>query len=164
MPHKLISLTIYGSLLSYLIALVCWVSRQRGTAYRAAWSLGCVLLLLHAIAAFHFYHHWSHAHAVELTAEETLRITGTAFGNGIWFSYALILFWGIDVGLCWMPKLRDSKSRYWFSVLIHLYAFFILFNGTVIFEEGPVRWAGIVGTIWVVRMAWRFRKRRPVVA
>ena len=164
MSHPLISLTIYGSLLSYLIALVCWVSRQRGAVYRAAWSAGCILMLLHAIAAFHFYHHWSHAHAVELTAEETLRITGTAFGNGIWFSYALILFWAIDVGLCWVSKLRDSKLRAWFSVLVHLYAFFILFNGTVIFEEGPVRWAGIVGTIWVVRMAWRFRNRQPAVA
>ena len=157
MDHPLISLTIYVSLLSYLLALVCWVSRQRGRSYRILWTLGCVFMWAHAIAAFQFYHHWSHADAVELTAKETAEVLGTPMGNGIWFSYLLLIVWAIDVGLCWIHSLRDARARHWLTTLVQAYTFFILFNGTVIFEAGPVRWAGIIGTIWAARMAWRFR-------
>lgn len=111
----------------------------------------------HAIAAFHFYHHWSHAHAVELTAQETAAILGEPFGNGIWFSYLLLVLWAVDAGLCWVPRLDEVAVRQGVTAFVHVYVFFILFNGTVIFESGPVRWAGIIGTIWAARMAWRFR-------
>lgn len=157
MSQLAISLTIYGSLLSYLLALICWVSRQRGRPYCVLWTLGCVLLWCHALAAFQFYHNWSHASAVELTAEETLAVIGVPLGNGIWFSYLLLAIWAVDAALCWYPRSRLVSARRWFSCCVHLYAFFILFNGTVIFETGAVRWAGIIGTIWIARMAWRFR-------
>ena len=157
MSHPLISSTIYGSLLCYLVAVVCWVSKRRGESYRVLWSLGCLFMWGHALAAFHFYHHWSHANAVELTAKETEAVLGEPFGNGIWFSYALLVVWAIDAVLCWIPQFNDSRLRRLLSWSVHLYAFFILFNGTVIFESGPVRWGGIIGTIWAVRMAWRFR-------
>lgn len=157
MHHPTIHLTIYISLICYAIALVCWVSRRRGAHYRVFWTVACVSMWSHAIAAFHYYHNWSHQHAVELTAQRTLEVTGQPYGEGIWFSYALLVVWALDAALGWNPKVRNASWYPWLSTIIHLYAFFILFNGTVIFESGLVRWGGVVGTIWALRMAWRFR-------
>ena len=157
MTHPAIWITIYTSLISYLLALICWVSRRRGRFYRLFWTVGCVFMCGHAVAAFHFYHHWSHQHAVELTAKETAEVIGEPYGEGIWFSYLLLVIWAMDAMLCWIPRIQESRIRQWLSALVHLYVFFILFNGTVVFESGPVRWAGIIGTIWAIRMAWRFR-------
>lgn len=154
--HPLIPITIYGSLLCYVLAAGCWVSKQRGGGYRWLWTIGCGMMWAHAIAAFHFYHDWSHASAVELTAIETERVLGQPYGNGIWYSYGLLVLWAVDAALCW--KARQSSLHGWLTASVHAYAFFILFNGTVIFESGMVRWAGVVGTIWLIRMAWRFRK------
>ena len=161
--HPLIQISIYGSLACYVVAAGLWLSKLQGKAYRNLWSAGCLLMWAHAFAAFHFYHGWSHQHAVDLTAMETQRVMGVAYGRGIWASYGLLLLWAADVLLCWlMPtsKERSASWQRWFTMLVHAYAFFILFNGTVIFEEGIIRWAGIVGTIWLARMAWRFRATR----
>lgn len=156
--HFLTTNTIYLSLLSYLLALVCWVTKQRGKNYRLLWSAGCVLLWAHALCAFHFYHGWSHASAVADTADQTEAILGWRFGEGIWFSYLLLVVWLVDVVWIWRHASALSTRWHYASFAIHAYAFFILFNGTVVFETGAVRWAGLIGTIWVARMAWRFRR------
>lgn len=171
MGHLLTAATIHLSLLSYLLATVCWVTFRRGTAYRSLWTAGCVFLLTHAICAFHFYLGWSHSAAVSLTADQTNEMLGFQFGEGIWFSYLLLVVWTIDVVQIWRQPRPDPESHpdaklviqpTWYSRAVHAYAFFILFNGTVVFEDGLVRWGGIVGTIWLARMAWRFRKKSDV--
>lgn len=159
MGSNLVAISIYLSLLSYLLAVVCWVSGRRGTRYRWLWSAGCVFLWGHAFCAFHFYHHWSHADAVQLTAEQTQAVMGYAYGNGIWFSYLLLAIWLGDVVQLWLRR-GDASNPVWgyFSYGVHAYAFFILFNGTVVFEEGVVRWGGVIGTLWIARLAWRYRR------
>lgn len=161
MGHSLTVFAIYLSLLCYLLGVVCWVSGQRGRRYRILWTTGCVALLVHAAFAFHFYHGWSHADAVELTAEQTASIIGVRFGEGIWFSYLLMLIWAVDVSILWSSSAAETSGTGCFSQFVHGYAFFILFNGTVVFEDGWIRWAGIVGTLWIIRLSWRFRKRVP---
>lgn len=160
MGSTLIALTIYVSLLSYLLAVVCWVTCRRGPRYRIFWTVGCLFLWAHAFCAFHFYHGWSHAHAVQLTAKQTQEVMGYAYGDGIWFSYLLLVIWLVDVVQLWRAEPESGRSNVWlyFSYGVHAYAFFILFNGTVVFEEGLVRWGGMVGTLWVIRLAWRFRR------
>lgn len=180
MGHFLIVTTIYASLIAYLFAVLFWVSGRRSKGYRVLWTTGCVSLWAHAVFAFHFHHNWSHAHAVQLTAERTEAVIGYAYGDGIWFSYLLLLLWLIDVVQLWRISFPGNanesdvsqsnnsseshqsadRSSAWsyFSFALHAYAFFILFNGTVVFEEGAVRWAGIIGTFWIARMAWRFRR------
>ena len=158
MGHSLTVATIHLSLLSYLLAVACWVTGRRGTRYHWLWTAGCVLLWAHSFCAFHFYHNWSHAAALEDTARQTEAILDWRFGEGIWFSYALLVVWLIDVILISSPVDFAERRRNYFSSAVHAYAFFILFNGTVVFEEGVVRWAGIVGTIWVARLAWRYRR------
>jgi hypothetical protein len=156
MGHFLTSATIHGSLLAYVVAAACWVTGRRGPRYRVLWTLACFLLWTHAASAFHFYHHWSHASAVADTAIQTEEIIGWRFGAGIWFSYALLLVWLVDIVVMWRTRQSSSSSAWqWFSVAVHVYAFFILFNGTVVFEHGAVRWGGIIGTIWLARLSWR---------
>lgn len=184
MGSFLIAITIYISLIAYLLATLLWVSGRQAATYRLFWTLGCGFLWVHAACAFHFYHRWSHADAVRLTAEQTKAIIGFEYGNGIWFSYLLLLVWMVDVIRLWRMDFLKSRAAdslsaaassisstevlsnpSWvgsiFSYIVHAYAFFILFNGTVVFKEGAVRWGGIVGTLWIIQMVWRFRVRRP---
>ena len=170
MGDFLIVSTIYVSLIAYLFAVLFWVSGRRTKGYRLLWTTGGFSLWLHALFAFHFHHRWSHADAVQLTADRTEAVIGYAYGGGIWFSYLLLFLWLVDVIQLWrcsFPGTRVSEARgtvkratawTYFSYGLHAYAFFILFNGTVVFEEGAVRWGGIIGTFWIARMAWRFRK------
>ena len=171
MGHLLTAATIHLSLLSYLLATVCWVTFRRGASYRGLWTAGCIFLIAHAICAFHFHLGWSHFEAVSRTAEQTDEMLGFLFGEGIWFSYLLLVLWTIDVVRIWRQPSSDIEAApvdsltiypSWYSRAVHAYAFFILFNGTVVFESGLVRWGGIVGTIWLARMAWRFRKKSGV--
>ena len=159
MGHSFTAATIYLSLLSYLLAVVCWVTERRGTSYRWLWTVGCIFLWAHAVCGFHFYHGWSHSAAVEETARQTEAVLGWRFGVGIWFSYGLLVVWSIDVLMAWTVRGWTEQARNYWGAAVHIYAFFILFNGTVVFEQGVIRWAGIIGTIWVARLAWRFRKR-----
>ena len=158
MGPTFIAITIYIGLIAYALAVVNWVSGRRGDGYRNLWTVGCLFLWAHTICAFHFHHHWSHADAVQLTAEQTQQVMGFAYGNGIWFSYLLLMVWLFDVVQLWRQKSASATRWYYLSYAVHAYAFFILFNGTVVFEEGVVRWGGVIGTLWIVRMAWRYRK------
>lgn len=151
-----IAAAIYLSLLSYLLAVVCWVTDRRGNGYRRLWTAGCLLLWLHALCAFHFYHNWSHADAVALTARQTQEVLGWSYGNGIWFSYLLLVLWAIDVIQLWCRPAEEQRIGWsYFSCGVHAYAFFILFNGTVVFESGVIRWAGVIGTLWLFRLSWQ---------
>jgi hypothetical protein len=164
MGRTLIAATIYLSLFSYLLAVVCWITKRRGRRYRALWTAGCVLLCAHTMFAFHFHHEWSHTHAVAVTAEQTEAVLGVRFGNGIWFSYLLMVVWLIDVLHLWRRMDRESAFWSYFSIAVHAYAFFILFNGTVVFEDGAMRWAGVIGSFWVARLGWRYRRHAIIHA
>jgi len=163
MGPTLIAITIYISLIAYALAVVCWVTGRRSEGYRNLWTVGCLFLWAHAICAFHFHHNWSHADAVQLTATQTQAVIGYSYGNGIWFSYFLLVIWLFDVVQLWRQDSRSARWNY-FSYAVHAYAFFILFNGTVVFEQGLVRWGGVIATFWIARMAWRFRKAPNSVA
>ena len=124
-------------------ALLPGVSSSWRRASRLIWTAGCLLFWMHLAAAFHVYHEWSHAHAVAHTAAETKRLMGWEFGNGIWMSYLFVLLWTADAAWQWSVPL-DARRPRWTRVAVHAYLFFIVFNGTIVFEDGPVRWAGIV--------------------
>ena len=163
MGHFLTATTIHISLIGYLLAVVCWITGRRNTPYRILWTMGCLFLFVHAMCAFHFYLNWSNAEAIALTAQQTEEIVGVRFGNGIYFSYLLIAIWAADVALVWRDHISKGYEFHrstWFSYVVHAYAFFILFNGTVVFESGAVQLGGLIGTIWLARLLWRFRKHR----
>ena len=150
--------TIYLSLMCYAVAVVCTLNRRLRGLYRGAWSAACLLLWGHAASAFHFYFAWSHAAAVAETARQTQEVLGWSFGAGIWFSYALMALWLIDVVRLWSTSSGAKCNR--LATVVHLYAFFILFNGTVIFERGPIRWFGMIVTAGLIGSIFaRYRRR-----
>ena len=145
------------------LALVCYVAfvalrvtapsrhDSRALAPRIIWTLGCGLLLVHVVCAFHFYHGWSHAAAWEKTASETDKLLGIRFGDGIYFSYAFTLLWLLDVAAMWLWPRADGAPR----LFIHAYLFFIAFNGAIVFEAGPIRWTGIAACLLLAGLAVR---------
>ena len=153
------------------LALVCMVLRVAGQLRygaapwwfawsRSIWTLGCMLFVLHVAAAFAFYHHWSHADALETTAQRTEEMLGFRFGEGIYFSYLFTLLWIGDVVWQWIAPQGYRQRSIWLAAPLLAYMVFIAFNGAVIFEGGLTRWIGIPVTAalaiaWAVAMASR---------
>ncbi len=132
-----------------------WTTERGFRQWRAAWSAACILMIVHVLAAFHFEHDWSHAAALEHTSQQTARVTNINWGGGLYFNYAFLVLWLVDVALTWTAagrvpsRLRRSTD---------LACIFMVFNATVVF--GPRWWIGLVAAWGMV--AWWFRRRnRP---
>jgi hypothetical protein len=176
------------------LALVCyaafWALPPRSVRWwkwsRAAWTLGCVLFVVHVACAFHFYYAWSHAAAWKNTAEQTEALLGVAVGDGVYFSYLFLILWVADV--CWIWRQPDpfglppggspatSASagasgmppseirRFWplWRIAVHLFMAFIAVNGAIVFEAGLTRWAGLAAVLALLGLAvGRSYKWRP---
>ena len=139
------------------LALACYVfclaatlsgrgtgSRRMQEVIRVVWTLGCGLFIAHVIAAFGYYHHFSHQAAYDDTARQTQEQLGFAFGGGIYFSYLFLAIWVADVVWQWVSL---STRPAWLDWPLHAYMFFIAFNGAIVFEGGVSRVAGITACI-----------------
>ncbi len=124
---------------------------RRGQVARGFWCAAYLTYLIHLAMAFHYYHHWSHADAMEHTRE----VAGV--GEGIYVSHLFTLLWGADV-VFWLASPRGyAHRRPWIGWLLHAFMVFIIFNGTVVYEVGFIRWAGIVllailGIVWGLKL------------
>jgi hypothetical protein len=99
--------------------------------------------------AYHFYHKWSQADAYRETARQTAEVTGFDWGGGLFINYALIIGWIIDVAL-WGRGLEAYRSRpQWLAAAWQGFLFFIVFNATVVFKTGPLRWIGLALCLWL---------------
>lgn len=156
--HPLTLWLARASVAFYAAAVLIAVSGRTTTErnfrrWRAAWSAACLLLIVHVLAAFHFEHGWSHSAALEHTAEQTARVTGINWGGGLYFNYAFLVLWLVDVAVLWTvsskipSRLRRSTD---------LACIFMVFNATVVF--GPRWWIGPV--IIVGLIAVQVRRRR----
>jgi hypothetical protein len=120
---------------------------------RWLWTLACGAFLIHVAAAFEYSHHWSHAAAFKHVEQ----VSG--YGPGIFVSYLFTLVWLVDV-LCWWigPVSYESRPR-WLAAAIHAFMAFIVFNGTVVYETGFIRWASTLMFLTLgllaVRRFWR---------
>ena len=79
---------------------------------RLLWTVGAVLALVHVLAAFHYVHGWSHTAAVIETARRTREQIGFPVGSGVWFNYAFLLAWGLDVILSWLSPWLARTGRF----------------------------------------------------
>jgi hypothetical protein len=111
----------------------------RGRLARWCWTLAWATYLVHLAMAFHFYHRWSHADAVRHTRD----VSG--FGEGIYVSHFFTLVWSLDVIFWWLRPGRYAARPPWVDGLLHGFMVFIVFNATVVYESGPIRWAGLAG-------------------
>ncbi|MCI0358850.1 MAG: hypothetical protein L0211_10245 [Planctomycetaceae bacterium] len=168
MPGVLLTAwTIRLALACYAAYLAGWlvvaIRGNSGTSWprvaRWLWTAGCVLFVIHVACAFHFYHDWSHAAAFEKTAAETEQLLGLRFGEGIYFSYLFLMLWVLEVIAIWTwPGVDGQTPRPLARALrlaLHAYLFFIAFNGAIIFEAGPTRWAGIAACLVLGGLAVR---------
>jgi hypothetical protein len=120
---------------------------------RGCWTLAWLAFLIHLGMAFHFFHHWSHASAVE----HVHSVSGV--GEGIFVSYFFTLVWTADVLYWWLRPVGYAKRSPWIGRALHGFMLFIVFNGTVVYEEGTIRWVGAVMFIELAVMMWWRRAR-----
>lgn len=111
---------------------------DRGWLARWLWTLAWAAYLVHLGMAFHHYHHWSHADAVE----HTRAVSGV--GEGIYVSHLFTLLWTADVAYGWLRPDGYAGRSPWFGRLLHGFMAFVIFNATVVYETGPIRWAGVL--------------------
>jgi len=138
--------TVRASLVGYTAALVASERRRASwiSVARVCWIWAAILFVIHVAVAFHFRHQWSHA-----SAFESVRLA-SGDGRGIFVSYAFTLLWIMDAGWWWFSPATYLNRSVWVSRGVHAFMGFIIFNGTVIFADGPSRWVGIVVTVGLV--------------
>jgi hypothetical protein len=124
-----------------------------GRLARWCWTWGLACFLVHVGMAFHHYHHWSHADAFERTRQ----ISG--LGEGIYFSYLFALLWGADAAAWWLAPAKFATRSPWLDRALHGYMLFMVANGMIVYETGPIRWAGIA-MFSILPIAWLAARRR----
>jgi hypothetical protein len=136
-----VALAYYAAALALMLTLRReeWAAVSgRGRLARWCWALAWVTYAVHVGVAFHHYHHWSHANAVRHTRE----VSGV--GEGVYVSYLFSLLWALDVAWWWLRPAAYASRPAWVDRLLHGLMAFIVFCGTVVYESGPIRWAGVV--------------------
>ena len=122
---------------------------------RWAWTAGCGLFLAHVFCAFGYYHHWSHAAAYRETARQTAALTGWRWGGGLYFNYVFAAAWLADVLCWWLAPASFIRHSRGLSALWRGFFFFMVFNGTLVFGHGPVRWLGVIVCGSLALLWWR---------
>ena len=104
---------------------------------RCAWTFGCLAFLIHVATAFDRVHGWSNSAAVRHVED----VSG--FGSGLYVSYAFTALWVADAGWSWIDVRSYDLRPAWLDRAIHAFMAFMVFNGTVVYESGFIRWAGL---------------------
>ena len=136
-----LSLAWYALALCLMMRLtaVDWAAATvAGRIARWCWTWAAICFLVHLAMAFHYYHHWSHADAFE----HTRQVSG--HGEGIYMSYLFTILWTADVLWWWTRPEQFARRSQWVDRVMHGFMLFIVFNGMVVFESGPIRWAGLL--------------------
>jgi hypothetical protein len=141
-----------------LLSTAAWAAAEcvrllfgtRDRTSRLLWTAGAVLALVHAVAAYHFVHHWSHQQALADTARQTSELVGLAWGGGIYVNYAFLTLWTADA--LWWWRTADAyrrRSRRTRDALLGVFVFMFI-NGAVVFARGPARILGVAALSSVI--------------
>jgi len=156
-----LALLYYAAALTLMIQLRPpeWLARSgKGRLARWCWTLAWAAFVVHLAMAFHHYHHWSHEEAVRHTRE----VSGV--GEGIYVSHLFALAWTADVAAWWLRPAWYALRPPWVGRALHGFMLFVVFNATVVYETGLIRWAGVALFAWLALVwAWgrlRFRGGR----
>ncbi len=151
-------ITIWIAIGGYAVSVAIVLLRRESQLWqaRARWAstAGCLALIAHTVCAFHFYHDWSQASAYGEVERQTAEVTGTAWGGGLFINYAFLAAWMADVAW-WWRGLDVHRRRHWLMTAAwHGIFIFMLFNATVVFKAGLVRWLG-AGLCLGLFLLWR---------
>lgn len=154
--NLLIEWSVRLSLLLYVLALVLRLTsrenRQRTVWGRMCWTAGALLLVLHILSAFHFTHHWSHADAYRVTARDTAAVVGLNWGGGLYINYLFAVIWLTDAAWWWRSLEGYERRAPIIDWAVQGFLGFIIFNATVVFKTGAVRWCGVVITLLLLAL------------
>jgi hypothetical protein len=131
---------------------------ERLVRARWPWTIGCAFFAAHVVCAFSYYHGWSHGAAYRETARQTGEMTGFHWGGGLFLNYLLGILWLGDVVWWWMMPASFARRPRGLAFAWHGFFFFMVFNGTVVFGSGPVRWFGLLLCGWLVALWWWSRR------
>jgi hypothetical protein len=155
-------LTIWLALSAYAIGATMLLLARRQQQWHARarwpWTFGCTFFLAHVICAFAYYHDWSHAAAYRETARQTAELTGFHWGGGLFFNYLFALAWLIDVLWWWLAPASFARRSPRAACIWHGFFFFMVFNGTIVFGHGPVRWFGALICAGLAGLWWHGRR------
>jgi hypothetical protein len=158
----LTKVTIWVAILGYAFGSAAFAlsrNKHQGNSLarlaRLAWTTAGVALLAHVFCAFHFYHGWSESVAYRETARQTDEVFGLNWGGGLYVNYSLIIGWVVDVGWWWVRGVSSYRRRPRFLMAAwHGFLIFIIFNATVVFKTGLVRWAGLCICVGLCLVWW----------
>ncbi|MEA3207020.1 MAG: hypothetical protein QOE70_77 [Chthoniobacter sp.] len=154
-------LTVWLALCAYATGAGMWLVAQRRPRWlagaRRAWTCGCAFFLGHVACAFNYYHRWSHADAYQETARQTAAITGLHWGGGIFFNYLFAVAWVADLLWWWLAPESFLRRPARLAAVWHSFMFFMVFNGTIVFGRGPVRWLGALICAGLAVLWWKRR-------
>lgn len=150
--------TIWVALGGYAIGAASTVLARSRSGWDArarwGWTVGCIGLVSHVICAFNFYHEWSHESAYRETARQTAEVVGLDWGGGLLINYAFVLAWLLEVAWWWR-----GGNDYWrrprlFEIVWQGFFIFMIFNATVVFKTGPLRWVGLTLCVALAILWW----------
>jgi hypothetical protein len=148
--------TAWLAIFAYTAGTLIFVNKStRGDgAARLLWTIACASLIAHFISAFQFFHGWSHQAAYLATARQTEKVFGLNWGGGLLINYLVLILWIVDVTWWWVQGVESYRRRRWRWVIAwHALLIFIIFNATVVFGHGIIRWLGGVACLILV-VAW----------
>lgn len=158
-------ITIWLTIAAYIVGFAAFAisrgNRKWDFFARNALTIAALSLLAHLAAAYHFYHQWSHEAAYSETARQTFAVTGLNWGGGLYINYLVLAGFIVDAGWWWLAGLESYRRRSWIlTAAWHFFVIFIIFNATVVFKTGVVRWTGLVvclilSTLWLKVIANR---------
>ncbi len=154
--------TIHASLLLYAAALILLLIARRPILARFLYTLGLVLLFIHVALAYHFFHHWSQAHVLQHTADQTFAMTGVRSSAGVYLNYLFMGLWLIDAIWWWGRPAGAYRLRHKSITLsLHGFLLFIIVNAAIVFPAGVIRWvsAAVVAVIILLWISSHARER-----
>ena len=155
--------TVWLALSLYVAGEIVKAARRGDESFRAArWlnSIGCAAFLAHVAAAFHYYHHWSHAAAYADTARQTAAFAGWNWGGGLYVNYAFAFVWLGEVVWSWVGQNSYHERPNWVTCTVRGFFLFMMFNGAVVFVHNSARWFGLILCVTMVACWWVRRKPR----
>jgi hypothetical protein len=131
---------------------------KRQALARWFWTVGCFALLAHVACAYHFYHAWSQSSVYQETARQTAEVFNLNWGGGVYVNYVFMLAWLVDVLWWWHGSGRgsgryDQRPRAWVWGWRGFFLFMV-FNATVVFKTGALRWIGLLMCLAMAVVWW----------
>ncbi len=109
------------------------------------------MIALHILASYGLANSWSHAAAIEATADESERVTGIRAGWGVYVNFVFATVWmGYSAAMTTRKRRWPAVDQavFWFTAAI-------VFSATIVFEAGAVRWLSIAGfTGLIISTLW----------